>query len=755
MQPVVNKRILVIDDNPAIHEDFRKVLCATRGDAQLADAEAILFGSAAPAAPRSTFEIDSAYQGQEGLEMVKRALAEGRPYALAFVDIRMPPGWDGVETLTQIWKCDPHLQAVICSAYSDHSWEDITAELGESDRLLILKKPFDNIEVTQLAHALTKKWSVTNELLLKFEDNQRLLSTFFNNTSEAIMISDSQKRSVAVNPAFTRLTGYTINDVLADNKLTDYELLANTQNCDLWSDIRQQEHWQGELSLRHKSKTAFPAWLHRNAVKNENGAVVNYLTLFSDITQLKDQQKQLEQLANYDSLTGLPNRALFYERLRNATERARRRNTRFAVAFIDADNFKYVNDTLGHAAGDQLLRLIVQRLKSLLRVENAPSRTADSMASSSHTDDLLCRFGGDEFALLLEEITSADVIDNIMRRITDAFKEVFSIDGHQIFATASIGVAIYPDDGEDVETLLRNSDTAMYKAKEDGKNGYLFFTSCMNQDARDRLFLETRIRYGLENQLFYLLYQPQIDLLTGKVIGMEALIRNKDPDLARFSPGQLIQVAELSGLINRIGDWVIIEACRQMREWYKKGLRVPVSVNISARQFQQKDLAGFIAETLLAAKLNPQYLELELTESAVMQDPEKTNRVLMELKATGVAIAIDDFGTGYSSLAYLKRFPVDKLKIDQTFVRDIATDPDDAAIVTAVISLAHSLGIKVIAEGVETLEQLAFLRSNACDEAQGYYFSRPIPSAEIELFMAERTEVLEKPGQIVQANFGR
>jgi EAL domain-containing protein (putative c-di-GMP-specific phosphodiesterase class I) len=306
-------------------------------------------------------------------------------------------------------------------------------------------------------------------------------------------------------------------------------------------------------------------------------------------------------------------------------------------------------------------------------------------------------------------------------------------------------VAIFPDDGDNVETLLRNSDTAMYKAKEYGKNGYQFFTACMNQEASERLFLETRIRYGLKHDQFHLVYQPQIDIASGKLIGMEALIRNRDPDLAFFSPSQIINVAELSGLINDIGQWVIHEACRQMQEWRDKGYKTPVSINISARQFLQQDLAAIVAQELLDMQLHPEMLELELTESAVMQDPTKATQILNELKATGVSIAIDDFGTGYSSLAYLKRFPVDKLKIDQTFVRDIATDPDDAAIVTAVINLAHSLDIRVIAEGVESLEQLHFLRTKGCDEAQGYYFSRPISAADMERYLERAETIVAQP----------
>ena len=735
MQPLSNNRILVIDDNPAIHEDFRKILSSKDGVSGLADAEAILFDEVAPVSERVSFEIESAFQGQEGLTMVQRALRQARPYALVFVDIRMPPGWDGIETLAKIWEHDPQLQAVICSAYSDYSWEDITARLGQSDKLLILKKPFDNIEVTQLAHALTKKWLMAHELKLKLEENQRLMSTFFENTSEAIVISNADRKAIAVNPAFTRLTGYTLADVLEGGQdILRSELLAHHLSEQVWEDITQTGYWQGEVWFPHKSRENFPAWLHLNEVRNDKGKVVNYLTLFSDITRLKDQQKQLEYLASYDSLTGLPNRTLFYDRLQHAIERAKRVNKRSAIAFIDVDNFKYVNDTLGHPAGDQLLRLIAERLRASVRAEDTLCRFGGNEVALPLSEDGLCRFGGDEFALLFEDIDKLDSIGTVIQRIITAFEESFDVEGHEIFATISIGIALFPDDGADVETLVKNSDTAMYKAKEKGKNGYQFFSASMNQEASRRLFLEAKLRHALEHEEFFLVYQPQVDLLTSDIIGVEALLRWRVPESGVVPPNEFIPVAELTGLINPIGQWVLEEVCRQARVWIKQGLAIKVAVNLSARQFQQKSLIEGIEWALTSTGLAPEVLELELTESAVMQDAEVTSRILTELKAMGVTVAIDDFGTGYSSLAYLKRFPVDKLKIDRAFVRDITTDSDDAAIVTAVINLAHSLGIKVVAEGVETLEQLHYLRANGCDEAQGYYFSKPVETEKVADF---------------------
>jgi PAS domain S-box-containing protein len=725
MQQPSNKRILVIDDNPAIHEDFRKILGNKDGTSSLTDAEAILFDEVALVGERVCFEIDSAFQGQEGLTMVQRALDQARPYALAFVDIRMPPGWDGIETLAKIWEHDPQLQAVICSAYSDYSWEDITARLGQSDKLLILKKPFDNIEVTQLAHALTMKWLVTHELNLKLEENQRLMSTFFNNTSEAIVISNADRKAVAVNPACTRLTGYTLDEVSEDSlDVQESGLLVRHLNEQVWENIRQTGHWEGEIWLPHKSKENFPAWLHANAVRDNAGKVTNYLTLFSDITRLKDQQKQLEYLARYDSLTGLPNRSLFFDRLQHAIERAKRRNKRSAIVFIDVDNFKYVNDTLGHPAGDQLLRQIAERLKASVRAEDTLCRINDDKLALSENE--LCRFGGDEFVLLFEDIEDPDSIASVIQRIITSFEQPFDIEGHKIFATVSIGIALFPDDGADVETLVKNSDVAMYKAKEKGKNGYQFFTAGMNEEASKRLFLEAKLRRALEHNEFFLEYQPQLDIATSNIIGVEALLRWRDPESGIVPPGDFIPVAEITGLINPIGQWVLEEVCWQAQEWAKQGFDIKVAVNLSARQFQQKNLTAMLEKTLASTGLAPELLEFEITESAVMQDAEATRRILTELKAMGVTIAVDDFGTGYSSLAYLKRFPVDKLKIDRAFVRDITTDSDDAAIVTAVINLAHTLGMKVVAEGVETLEQLHYLRAKGCDEAQGYYFSRPV-----------------------------
>lgn len=644
---ITNNRILIVDDNEAIHEDFRKILSPKNVSSDLDDAESILFGDERINQERLHFVIDSAMQGQEALAMVQAALAENHPYAIVFMDMRMPPGWDGIETLMHIWQSDANIQAVICSAYSDYSWDDIARMFGHSDNLLVLKKPFDTIEVIQLAHALARKWLLNQQANIKMEELGRLV----------------------------------------DQRTHELQ----TINHSLQSEI-----------------------LERQRVEED----------------LKTQRQQLEYLASYDELTGLPNRSLFYKRLTYAMDQARRQGTQCALAFIDLDNFKYVNDTFGHHAGDDLLRMISSKLNETVR-----------------RGDVLCRFGGDEFALLIDGISNAEHIRKIIERINATLGQVCTLGKLQLYPTASIGVAIFPDDGMDVESLLKNADAAMYKAKELGRNNFQFYTNSMNQDVSKRLMMETNLRKALERQEFFLLYQPIVNIHTEQVVAVEALLRWRNQQGEIISPDSFIRVAELSGLIVPIGQWVLQEACQQGKAWASEGIVLnKICVNLSARQFQHRELLSNIRDVMEHSGLAKGWLELEITESAVMQEPEITANILAVIKALGVTIAIDDFGTGYSSLAYLKRFPVDKLKIDRTFVSDICRDPDDAAIVFAVINMAHSLGIGVIAEGVETFEQLQYLRAKGCDEAQGYYFGRPMVARDITAMIANKALVVH--GQI-------
>ncbi|HVT05319.1 MAG TPA: EAL domain-containing protein [Thermoanaerobaculia bacterium] len=431
--------------------------------------------------------------------------------------------------------------------------------------------------------------------------------------------------------------------------------------------------------------------------------------------------KEIEHLAYHDSLTGLPNRALFLDRLIVAMARASRYQNRMALLFFDLDRFKEINDSLGHTVGDQLLKAVAERIRSC-------TREADSLA----------RFGGDEFTLLIDQIATVDDATRVGRKIIDALKVPFRVSERELFISTSIGIGIYPDDGEDTNRLIRNADTAMYRAKEQGRDNYQLYAPAMNEQAVQRLALEQLLRKALSQNELVVFYQPLVDGDEHLVTSAEALIRWNHPELGLLSPEHFISAAEASGLILPIGNWVLQTACVQAKTWQVKyGARFGVSVNLSARQFQQADLVDQVRVALEKSGLDPGCLDLEITESNAMQNAENSIRMLRDLKKLGVRISMDDFGTGYSSLSYLKRFPIDTLKLDQSFVRDLHIDEDDRAIAEAVIAMAHSLKLNVVAEGVETQEQLTFLKEKHCDHMQGFFFSRPVPPEEFEAMISE------------------
>ena len=431
---------------------------------------------------------------------------------------------------------------------------------------------------------------------------------------------------------------------------------------------------------------------------------------------------EMEHLAYHDALTGLPNRPLFMDRLILALAQSSRTNQKLAVFFLDLDRFKDINDSLGHSTGDGLLKAVAERIRRCIR-----------------EGDTVARFGGDEFTLLIPRIDHVEDAAKIAQKILETLKIPFSILDHELFVTTSIGISVYPGDGSDPETLVRNADTAMYRAKDQGRDNYQLYAPAMNARALERLALENMLRKALSHRELVLHYQPVADMKTKGVVGVEALIRWRHPEMGLVSPAHFIPVAETSGLIIPIGDWVLRTACRQTKLWQKRiDPDLTVAVNLSARQFQQPNLTEEIAEVLEETGLEAKHLELEITESNAMQNAENTIYTLRELKALGVRIAMDDFGTGYSSLSYLKRFPIDTLKLDQSFVREITTDASDAAIATAVIAMAHSLDLRVIGEGVETEEQFAFLKKQKCDYIQGYLFSPPQPAEALEAYLLER-----------------
>ena len=545
------------------------------------------------------------------------------------------------------------------------------------------------------------------------EEDLRLADEVFENSIEGIIITDAQANILRVNRAFTIITGYSEDDAVGKNpRLLRSERHDAAFFQGMWASLVEYGHWQGEIWNRRKNGEIYPQWLSIVAIRNEQGKLIHYLGVFADLSEKKQAEAHLHHLSYYDALTELPNRLLLEDRLFQALATASSNNSLVAVLHLDLDRFKTINDTLGHPFGDKLLQAVAERLTGNIR-----------------GSDTLARFSGDEFAVVLTDVGSQENAALVARKILDALARPFDLDGHEVFITPSIGIAFYPIDAANKDDLIRNADTAMSHAKAQGGNGYRFYGAEMNAMVSQRLALETSLRYALERNEFLLYYQPQVNLHSGKIIGMEALLRWQHPERGLVSPAEFIPLLEETGLIVPVGEWVLRTACAQNRAWQNAGLPpMRMAVNLSAHQFRQADLTEMVCQALQDSGLEPELLELEVTESIMIQDLQTTITTLNQLHVIGIQISIDDFGTGYSSLSYLKRLPISKIKIDQSFVRDICADPDDAAIADAVISLGHSLKMQVIAEGVETAEQLDYLRAHGCDEMQGYYFSHPLPA---------------------------
>jgi diguanylate cyclase (GGDEF)-like protein/PAS domain S-box-containing protein len=548
------------------------------------------------------------------------------------------------------------------------------------------------------------------------EEKLRQAASVFESTSEAIMLTDAQARIVAVNPAFTQITGYEEAEVLGRNpRLMQSGRQSPGFYRELWTSLIHTGRWHGEIWNRRKSGEIFPAWVTLSVVKNEAGEVTNYVSVLNDLSLMREAQQQLDYLSGHDALTSLPNRTVFREGLQQALERARRDGRVLAMIFVDLDRFKNVNDTLGHPLGDELLRSASQRLRALL-----PPAT------------LLARLGGDEFGLVLDDDASVQGCLACAQRLLADFERAFHIGGHALVVTLSLGISLFPEDASDADTLVRHAERAMYEAKTKGRNAYQFFEPSLAAGVLERLMMETALRGAAGRGELLLHFQPQIDLHSGGLAGVEALVRWQHPQLGLVSPAQFIPLAEEVGLISEIGDWVLQQACAQMVAWEAQGLRVPrIAVNLSVQQIEDPQHMARVALALAQSGLAGDRLELEVTESLIMRQPEQAQRHLQELLSLGVEFAIDDFGTGHSSLAYLRRLPLHRLKIDQSFVRDIGEDSGGEAIVHAVIALARALGLHTVAEGVEQPHQAEFLRQAGCDTVQGYHFGRPMPAAQL------------------------
>ena len=628
-------------------------------------------------------------------------------------------GW-GVVICVAVWLLDAGLDCFIFSKGTGHFIE----ESFNPSPIEILSRSFTVVVILLFAAYAQKIVNQRREMEESLDSSHCFSRKVLDSMNDAVaIINVSDYRIVQVNSVFLRETNRTESEVVG---LTCYEVShGRTEACS------QDDHPCPLLESAITGASCQSIHVHRSGdtirdveittspITGSNGNVIQVVHVSRDVTERKKSEREIEKLAYFDPLTSLPNRLLFHDRLRQAIIQAARDGLMTGVLFLDLDRFKGVNDTLGHSIGDKLLMEAAGRLRGCIR-------KADTVA----------RLGGDEFVVVLTSIAHEDDINAIAGKILQVMAEPVLLDSNEVYCTASIGIAMSPRDGKEIDILLRNADTAMYQAKDKGRNTYQFFSQEMNIRVMERLTLETRLRHALERDEFFLNYQPQICLETGTVTGVEALLRWRTSQNELIPPSRFILLAEETGLIIPIGEWILRTACRQFKRWQAAGLpSFRMAVNISARQIRQPDFVESVANILMETRFDPHYLDIELTESTIMENPNDSREVLMRLKDLGVGLSIDDFGTGYSSLSYLNNFPLDRIKIDRSFVKEITSHLDNAAIATAIIAMSHSLGLRVIAEGVETETQLEMLRAKSCHEVQGFLLGHPLTSDDIPHFL--------------------
>lgn len=568
--------------------------------------------------------------------------------------------------------------------------------------------------VWKLLLSSTKK--LLEETMVR-EEKLRLAASVYENTKDAIMVTDTNHNIISVNKAFTEILGYHEKEAIGKNpRMIKSGQQSNSFYQEMFQSLYDTGSWNGEIWNRGKNGKIIPVWENISSVNDEHGELSHFVAIFSDISSIKKSQEQLEYIAHHDPLTKLPNRLLLDERLKQSIKQASRIEKSLAVIFLDLDHFKHINDSFGHPLGDELLKQVSDRILHTLR-----------------GTDTIARVGGDEFIIILENIDKYENVGLTTEKLITSFELPFQLSTNEISISASLGISLYPHDGKTAEELLRNADSAMYKAKEAGRNTFQFYTKKMTDEAYERVTIENEIRQALVNKEFILNYQPQWNLATHQLIGLEALIRWNHPEKGLIPPSKFIPVAEDSGLILQIDKWVINQACQQTKAWIESGLyNGQIAINISGIQFNRGDLQKDVKQALEKSQLPVSFLELEITEGYLMNNISKSIDQLKALKSLGVTISIDDFGTGYSSLSYLKQLPIQKLKIDQSFIRDIPSDPNDMAIANAILALGKSLDLRVIAEGVETEAQSKFLADNGCPEVQGYLYSRPLSTDKVD-----------------------
>ena len=544
--------------------------------------------------------------------------------------------------------------------------------------------------------------------------------TIIQEADEGIIVTDENGHILLANPAFETVTGYTQEEVLGrKTNILRSGLHDRTFYENMWETLRDHGIWKGEIWNKRKNGELFVEWLTIKAICDATGKPTHYVAIFSDVTQHKRTMEQLARLSNYDVLTNVPNRQLFTKRLQHLLHMARRHNQQLAILFLDLDRFKYINDELGHYSGDLLLKKVASRLKKRLR-----------------TKDTLARIGGDEFVVILPKLKDAQEAIHTAEQMIEALQAPFTLNGKDVYISASIGISMYPNDGDDEETLLRRADRAMQKAKESGRNRFELYTAKLDYQS-EVVTLENHLRKAIERNELHVHYQPIVNMKTKKIEAIEALLRWKQPNIGFVSPAQFIPLAEETGLIVPITKWLLEQICIHIKAIHSFAPHMKVGVNISAVHFQQDDFVEQVSHIVKASNVHPRFFKLELTESTIMPNAEESVQKLVQLKQCGFKLAIDDFGTGFSSLSYLHRFPIDVLKIDQSFIRRLSLYSDDATIVSTIIMMAHNLHLAVVAEGVETEQQYAFLETQRCDFAQGYYISKPMPFNELQPFIQE------------------
>jgi len=693
----MSQNVLLIQDDPVYAGGVR---------------EALISSSDRP------FHVEWVRRCAEGLEHLSRGAEQEKDsthgIAAVVVDLFLPD-CQGIETFDRLYRAAPQIPVLILSASQDEEIAKLAVQRGAYDYLL--KGRFDSYMLPKTLNNMLDRVA-TSEVL--FEEEERAQVTL-NSIGDAVISTDVSGHVTYLNVVAESMTGWSREEAAGHSFEEVFPIIDATTRKAVPNPMALAVRQNKTVGLPPNCvlirRDGFEAAIEDSAapIHDRHGQVTGAVMVFHDVSTARAMSAQMAYLAQHDSLTDLPNRLLLKDRLAQSMARAHRHQQKMAVLYLDVDRFKNINDSLGHAIGDRLLQSVAQRLAACVR-----------------SSDTVSRQGGDEFVVLLSEATRGQEAAISAAKILLTLSKPHRIDQHDLTITVSIGIATYPDDGTEAETLMKNADFALLHAKNYGRNNYQFFKPDMNVRALERQSLESDLRHALDREEFVLHYQPKMNLETGAIVGLEALIRWRHPQRGLVPPSEFIRAAEECGFIVPISCWVLREGCRQARAWQDEGLPpMRIAINISAVELRSKDFVAGVRAILTETGLEPRYLELELTESFLMQDSQATAAVLQDLKELGVQLALDDFGTGYSSLSYLKRFPIDILKIDQSFVRDLTTDADDASIVSAVISMGKSLHMRVVAEGVETREQLEFLQEHNCPEGQGYYFGHPVVAGDI------------------------